>query len=109
LPGAEPPLEGAALARFREGLACFERGEWFAAHEHWEDAWKVYAGADRSFLQGLIQASVALYHRERGNANGFARQRVRALEKLRQFPDRWWGLEIAAVRDLLTSLSPDRR
>ena len=50
-------------------LACthFDKGEYFEAHEVWEDLWNESFGARKFFLQGLIQAAVALHHA--GNQN----------------------------------------
>lgn len=59
--------------RFLEGIDLFNRGEFFDAHEVWEDLWRDCAAPDRRFYQALIQAAVALHHFERGNHTGAAR------------------------------------
>ena len=59
--------------RFREGIELFNRGEFFEAHEVWEDLWHECKSADRRFYQALIQAAVAAYHWGRKNAAGAAR------------------------------------
>ncbi len=59
--------------RFLAGVDLFNRREFFDAHEVWEDLWHECAGPDRRFYQALIQAAVAAYHWERGNATGAAR------------------------------------
>lgn len=59
--------------RFAAGVGLFNRGEFFDAHEVWEDLWRDCAAADRRFYQALIQAAVALYHFGRGNLTGAAR------------------------------------
>jgi uncharacterized protein len=60
-------------ARYLAGIELFNRGEFFAAHEVWEDLWHECASADRRFYQALIQAAVAAYHWQRGNAAGAKR------------------------------------
>ena len=55
---------------YRAGIELFNRGEFFEAHEVWEDLWHACASADRRFYQALIQAAVAAYHWGRGNAAG---------------------------------------
>ena len=57
-------------ARYLAGIRHFNQGEYFEAHEVWEDLWGECEPSDRRFYQSLIQAAVALYHCSRGNATG---------------------------------------
>lgn len=59
--------------RFLAGVELFNRGEFFDAHEVWEDLWHECASAERRFYQALIQAAVAAYHWSRGNVTGASR------------------------------------
>jgi uncharacterized protein len=59
--------------RYLAGIELFNRGEYFDAHEVWEDLWQDCPAYDRRFYQALIQAAVAIYHFERGNNTGAAR------------------------------------
>ncbi len=54
-------------ARYLGGVRFFNEGDFFEAHEVWEDLWLNTAGPERRFYQGLIQAAVALYHFGNGN------------------------------------------
>ena len=46
-----------------EGRAAFNRGEYFLAHELWEEVWrKVSEAEQRTCLQGLIQIAAGLHH-----------------------------------------------
>ena len=54
------PGDAAAFAR---GAALFARGEWWEAHEAWEEPWLRAAGPDRAFLQGVILLAAALHKR----------------------------------------------
>jgi uncharacterized protein len=56
--------------RYLAGIVLFNRGDFFEAHEVWEDLWMDCAGPDRSFYQGLIQAAVGLCHFCNGNLRG---------------------------------------
>jgi predicted metal-dependent hydrolase len=77
--------ESDRLEAFAAGLAAYDRGEWFEAHELLEPAWM---GTDdlpeRELVQGLIKLAAAHVHRQRGNARGMrknlagARQRIAA-------------------------------
>lgn len=59
--------------RYLAGVVRFNAGEYFDAHEVWEELWLDCPSADRRFYQSLIQAAVALYHWSRGNRAGAAR------------------------------------
>lgn len=59
--------------RYLAGAVLFNRGEYFDAHEVWEDLWHDCPAADRRFYQSLIQAAVALYHWGNRNRTGAAR------------------------------------
>jgi predicted metal-dependent hydrolase len=65
------------------GLAAYEHGDFFAAHEHLEPAWM---GTDdlveRAWLQGLIKLAAAYVHGVRGNPTGIARNLEGARSRL---------------------------
>jgi predicted metal-dependent hydrolase len=64
------------------GRAAFNRGEFFAAHELWEDVWRNLAGEHRTFTQGLIQIAAGLHHLQRGRPRPAASVLGRGVEKL---------------------------
>jgi predicted metal-dependent hydrolase len=41
--------------QLERGRAAFNCGDYFSAHELWEDVWLGLVGDERIFLQGLIQ------------------------------------------------------
>ena len=55
---------------FHLGCRYFNLGEYFEAHEVWEEMWMESSGARHAFLQCLIQVAVALYHSKRDNFAG---------------------------------------
>jgi len=87
--------------RFREGIALFNAGEFFEAHEALEDAWRESTGEERRFLQGLVQVAVGLHHHSTGNLIGAKSVLARALENLRPYPDKHHGIEVATLRRAL--------
>ena len=65
------------------GLAAYERGDFFLAHEDLEPAWMGTAElAERSVLQGLIKLAAAYVHAVRGNLPGVARNLTGARGRL---------------------------
>ena len=59
--------------RYLAGIDLFNHGEYFDAHDVWEELWTDCPAADRRFYQSLIQAAVALYHWGRRNRAGAER------------------------------------
>ena len=45
---------------YQRGIRHFNEREFYDAHEVWEDVWRESSGLGKKFLQGLIQAAVAL-------------------------------------------------
>ena len=52
------------------GLDLARAGEYFAAHEALEDAWRAAEPAEKDFFQGLVHVVVAWYQAGRGNEVG---------------------------------------
>lgn len=74
--------------RFQRGAALFDSGEYFLAHEVWEELWLAEEGPEKIFLQGLIQAAAAFHHYVRGNFSGAQSLLASAANKLEGFqPD----------------------
>ncbi|MFM8272907.1 MAG: DUF309 domain-containing protein [Gemmata sp.] len=89
--------------RFLDGVALFNRGEFFDAHEAWEGLWHDTAGPERRFYQALIQAAVAVYHWERGNATGAARLYHSGRRYMEPFRPARLGLAIDAFWDAMAA------
>ena len=70
---------------YQEGLNYFISGDYFEAHESWEDLWSDFYLEDRKFIQGLIQLSVSFVHLERGNMNGAKSLLNKSIEKFQLF------------------------
>jgi predicted metal-dependent hydrolase len=79
------------------GLACYRNREFFEAHEHWEDVWNQLRDPERSFLQGLIQVTVAMHHYENGNRAGALSLLQRALRRLERCPACFGGIDVATL------------
>ena len=64
------------------GLELARAGEYFAAHEALEDAWRAAEPAEKDFFQGLVHVVVAWYQAGRGNEVGCTRQLEKAARRL---------------------------
>jgi predicted metal-dependent hydrolase len=96
---------------YQKGLDAFNSGNFYEAHEHWEEVWLETPHPDKMFLQGLIQVAAAFHHYSRSNLQG-TRNLLRAgLLKLECFPEIHGDLEIEAlrkaVREWLASLDTE--
>ena len=93
-PDSRSPADLATDPRYLEGAALFDHGEYFDAHEVWEDLWHDGPAADRRFVQSLIQAAVALYHWGRGNQAGAARLFGSGRKYMEPYRPRYHGLDV---------------
>jgi predicted metal-dependent hydrolase len=84
----------AALA---EGIELLRRGEYFAAHEELETAWRSAEAGERDFCQGLVHVAVAWYQAGRGRRIGCARQLEKAGRRLSAYVPAHRDVDVAAV------------
>ncbi len=103
---AYAPYDSAEEKRFfYEGVSLFNEGEFFEAHEAWEEIWKNTAGRKAKFYQGLIQAAVVLEHMNRSNPRGVQRVWASMMTKFDGLPEVFMGLNIprflAALRPVV--------
>lgn len=86
---------------FSRGVALFNSGHFFDAHEVLEDVWRAAPEPERRFLQGLIQLAVAFHHRSTGNLVGAASLMKRGARNLSSYPDHFGGIELGALREAI--------
>ena len=75
------PIEAHELACLHQGLSYFRAGDYFAAHDAWEEVWQGLRGYPRLFWQSMIQLVVGAYHYSNGNRRGCQGQWHKALQK----------------------------
>jgi len=96
-----PPWQ--ALAR---GAELFNLGQYYEAHEVWEELWLTLEDDPRLFVQGLIQVAAAGHKAFAQNQPvGCVKLLTTALEKLEPMPPDFLGVEtrqfIPALRRML--------
>jgi len=84
-------------ADLEQGLGLARAGEYFAAHEALEDAWRAAEPAEKDFFQGLVHVVVAWYQAGRGNETGCTRQLEKAARRLAPFAPEHRGVNVAAL------------
>lgn len=86
------------------GVERFNAGDFYAAHDAWEEVWRSTSPAPRPLLQGLIQAAAGLYQiRDLGRRNGPRGTLGKALRNLAPYalpdlsPETRLGLAVAEL------------
>ncbi|GMU23064.1 MAG: hypothetical protein AMXMBFR13_31470 [Phycisphaerae bacterium] len=87
------PLEE-ERAIYEAGLAHFNAGEFFEAHEAWEDAWNGTSGRRSDFYRGLIQMAVVWEHYRRRNGLGVRKVFATARQLWQDLPGVYMGLDL---------------
>ena len=83
---------------FYEGVRRFAAGEYFEAHEAFEECLDAVESDDRwDLLVALVQVAVG-YHKLASGHPGASRMLGLGHEKLEAFPDVAWGVDVAALR-----------
>lgn len=83
---------------FYAGIRLFNAGEFWHAHEQWEQCWLAAEGDDARFYQALIQAAAALVKWRQGNLRGLGLNWAKSQARLDTLPPRYHGLDLAALR-----------
>ena len=82
----------------QQGIDLFNRGEYFAAHEAWEEIWRSTTPEPRDLFQGLVQLAASFHHLHERKRPDVARRVLgkarRRLEVVVPPPD---GLDLVAL------------
>ena len=80
------------------GVALFNQGRYWDAHEAWEEAWTPdRQGPDSGFYKGLIQVAAGCLHYGRGNRRGALNKWRSGAEYLRPYLPTHRGLVLGAL------------
>ena len=90
-------------AGFFRGIALFNHGEFFEAHEVLEDVWRAAPPGEKKFLQGLIQVAVSFHHRSTGNLIGACSLLKRGCSNLSSYAGSYAGVDLDNLREALAS------
>lgn len=97
---ADPPACGEPPpALLLEGIAQFNRGEYFEQHETLETLWRLETRPIRRLYQGILQIGVAFHHLRRRNYHGVVYMLTRGSMYLRPFTPRCQTVDVQALLD----------
>lgn len=98
----EPRLTGGEQEEFEQGWDLFNHGDFWHAHEEWENVWKQRPEPSRIFFQGIIQLAAAyhlLFVKQR--YGGMMRNLEKAEEKLLLFPDVFLKVKVHSLLEMI--------
>lgn len=84
--------------KLQHGIELFNSGSFFEAHEALEDVWRELQGAEKDFLQAVIQLAVGLHHHSTGNIIGARSLLARSSRKLADYPGVYCGIVLDGLR-----------
>lgn len=96
-------MDPATDPRLDEGIALFNAGKHWHAHEAWEHLWLELQGDDKRFVQGLIMAAAMLVQYGKGIQRGVHNHHKNATDRLAPHAPVKWGIDVAG---LLVQLAP---
>jgi len=88
---------------FARGIALFNQGHFFEAHEVLEDVWREAAAEEKKFLQGLVQLAVAFHHHSTGNNTGMRSVMERGMKNLEGQAEGFCGVNLDPLMQCLNT------
>jgi uncharacterized protein len=79
------------------GIALFNGGKYWEAHEAWEEIWKRRPEDGRFFLQALIQLAAAYHQLEKKVYRGVLIHLKQTQERLRLFPSDYLRVDVSEL------------
>jgi uncharacterized protein len=89
---------------FWQGVDQFNQGEFYACHDTLEAIWIPAVGPEKPLYQGIIQIAVAIYHLSNLNWRGAVILMGEGLNRLRDYPDEYEGLDLGQLRQDVAEL-----
>lgn len=96
-PKAEPIDDPENHAWLDEGIAEWNAGRHWHAHEAWEHLWLALEGDDKMFLQGLIMAAAMMHQYKRGVLRGVENHYDNVQARLPPHAPTKWGIDVSAL------------
>ncbi|QKQ74246.1 DUF309 domain-containing protein [Nostoc sp. TCL240-02] len=79
---------------FWQGVEQFNSGQFYACHDTLEALWIEASEPEKTFYQGILQISVALYHLENRNWRGAVILLGEGGNRLRRYPSSYGGVDV---------------
>lgn len=86
-----------ARGLFDRAVVAWNSERFFDAHEDWETLWHEAEGAERMWLQGLIQFAAAFHHVFHGTSSGFVKLMRSAHQKTARYAGDTHGIDFETL------------
>ena len=88
----------------KQGLQAFNRGDFYLAHEYFEDAWRETPDEVREFYRALLHLSGGYYRLTQNRAHAARKFFHRSLHWIGQFPNPYLSIDTSALIDHLDEI-----
>jgi predicted metal-dependent hydrolase len=88
-------------AHLTHGIALFNSGKFWHAHEAWEAIWMNHPEDGRFFIQGLIQLAAAYHQLRKKVYRGVVIHLKQAQERLKLFPPDFLGIDVPPILEVI--------
>jgi len=88
-------------SHLEHGIALFNSGKFWEAHEAWEEIWKNHPEDGRFFIQGLIQLAAAYHQLGKKVYRGVVIHLKQAQERLKLFPSDFLGIAVPPILEVI--------
>lgn len=85
--------------QYLEGIRLFNQEDFFECHDILEELWSETLGEEKKFIQGLIQAAIALFHFGNENYGGAKKLYLTSTKLLANYGDEYMGLALQRFLD----------
>jgi uncharacterized protein len=92
-----PPCQGRLAEKAIEGIAAFNAGDYFEAHELLEEAWQEEKDEIRDLYRGILQIAVCYFHLLNHNYAGAHKLYARSLKWLTKWQPSCRGVRVAEL------------
>lgn len=89
---------------FQKGLQSFNRREFYAAHEHFENAWRQTPGDEREFYRAFLHLSGGFYRLSQNRPGAAQKFFTHADKWFAAYPDDFYGFNVSRIRQYLHQL-----
>lgn len=80
--------------QYLEGIRLFNQEDFFECHDILEELWSETLGEEKKFIQGLIQAAIALFHFGNENYGGAKKLYLTSTKLLANYGNEYMGLAL---------------
>ncbi len=84
---------------FWQGVEQFNQKEFYACHDTLEALWMEASEPERTFYQGVLQISVALYHLGNLNWRGAVILLGEGISRLQKYQPEYFGIDVNGLID----------